>query len=64
MLEQVRGVGDLTDPLNVLIVELQTLEREAAPRGIYGETTSEQAEALAEDGIAIARIPWVPRADG
>jgi len=37
---------------------------EAAPRGIYGETTAEQAEALAEDGIAIARIPWVPRADG
>jgi hypothetical protein len=37
---------------------------EATPRGIYGETTPEQAEALAEDGIAIARIPWVPRADG
>ncbi len=33
-------------------------------RGIYGETTPEQAEALAEDGIAIARIPWVDRADG
>jgi hypothetical protein len=33
-------------------------------RGIYGETTPEQAEALAEDGIAVARIPWVPRADG
>jgi hypothetical protein len=33
-------------------------------RGIYGETTQDQAEALAEDGIAVARIPWVPRADG
>jgi hypothetical protein len=33
-------------------------------RGIYGETTEEQAESLAEDGIAVARIPWVPRADG
>jgi hypothetical protein len=33
-------------------------------RGIYGETTEEQAESLAEDGIAVSRIPWVPRADG
>ena len=33
-------------------------------RGIYGETTPEQAEALADDGIAVARIPWVNRADG
>ena len=37
---------------------------EADPRGIYGETTPEQAEALAEEGVDIARIPWVPRADG
>jgi hypothetical protein len=37
---------------------------EAETRGIYGETTPEEAEALAEDGIDIARIPWVPRADG
>jgi len=36
---------------------------EAEERGIYGETTPEQAEALADDGITIARIPWVPRAD-
>ena len=34
------------------------------PRPIYGETTPEQADALAEDGIEVARIPWVPRADG
>jgi hypothetical protein len=33
-------------------------------RPIYGEATEEQAEALAEDGINVARIPWVPRADG
>ncbi len=32
-------------------------------RGIYGETTPEQAEALAEDGIEVASIPWLPRAD-
>ena len=33
-------------------------------RGIYGEATPEEAEALAEDGIEVANIPWVPRADG
>ena len=37
---------------------------EAPARGIYGETTPEQAEGLAEDGIGFSRIPWVPRADG
>lgn len=37
---------------------------ESEARGIYGNTTPEQAEALAEDGIEVARIPWVPRADG
>lgn len=33
-------------------------------RAIYGETTPDQAEALAEDGIGFARIPWVKRAEG
>lgn len=33
-------------------------------RGIYGETTPEQAEALVDDGISVSRMPWVPRADG
>ncbi len=37
---------------------------ESEARGIYGETTPEQAEALAEDGIDFTRVPWVPRADG
>lgn len=37
---------------------------EADPHGIYGETTPEEAEALAEEGIEVASIPWVPRADG
>jgi hypothetical protein len=36
---------------------------EAEPRGIYGETTDDEAESLAEDGIDIARIPWLPRTD-
>jgi hypothetical protein len=37
---------------------------ESERRGIYGETTPDQAEALAEEGIEVTRIPWVPRADG
>ncbi len=37
---------------------------EAEPKSIYGETTEEQAESLAEEGISVAKIPWVPRADG
>jgi hypothetical protein len=36
----------------------------SAPRSIHGEATAEQAERLAEDGIPVLRIPWVPRADG
>ena len=39
-------------------------EGSAASRPIYGETTPDQAAALAEDGIEVARIPWVARADG
>ncbi len=37
---------------------------ESATRGIYGEATPEEAERLADDGIQVAQIPWVPRADG
>jgi len=37
---------------------------EAEVRGIYGEASDAKAEALAEDGIEVARLPWVPRADG
>ena len=37
---------------------------EAEQRGIYGETTPDEAEALADDGIEIHSIPWVPPADG
>jgi hypothetical protein len=36
---------------------------ESDKRGIYGESTPSEAEALAEEGIDISRIPWVPRAD-
>lgn len=37
---------------------------EAEARGIYGEASDAEAEALAEEGIDVARLPWVPRADG
>lgn len=37
---------------------------ESEHRGIYGETSDGEAEALQEEGIAVARLPWVPRADG
>lgn len=37
---------------------------ESEKRGIYGETTPSEAEALADEGIEVARIPWVPRSDG
>jgi hypothetical protein len=37
---------------------------ESDKRGIYGEASPEQAEALADEGIEVSRIPWVPRADG
>lgn len=36
---------------------------EAGPRAIYGDATPEQAEELADEGIPVARIPWLPRAD-
>jgi len=37
---------------------------ETDKRGIFGETTPDEAEALADEGIEVASIPWVPRADG
>ncbi|WP_421995135.1 DUF1178 family protein [Roseococcus sp.] len=37
---------------------------EAEMRGIFGEASDEEAEALRDDGIDIARLPWVPRSDG
>ncbi|QJE74138.1 DUF1178 family protein [Aerophototrophica crusticola] len=33
---------------------------EAPSRAIYGDATEEQAESLREEGIEVARIPWVP----
>ena len=36
---------------------------ESERRGIFGEASEAEAEALREEGIEVARIPWVPPAD-
>ena len=36
---------------------------ETEARGIFGEASEDEAEALREEGIEIARIPWVPPSD-
>ncbi len=36
---------------------------ERAARGIYGQTSAEEAEALQDEGIEIAAIPWVSPGD-
>ncbi len=36
---------------------------EAESHAVYGETTPDEARALAEEGIEFGRIPWVPRLD-
>jgi hypothetical protein len=36
---------------------------EADARGIFGEANEEQHRELADEGIEVARIPWLPRED-
>ncbi|MHA1564436.1 MAG: DUF1178 family protein [Alphaproteobacteria bacterium] len=36
---------------------------EAEARGIYGEATPEQASELVEEGVDVAPLPWLRRAD-
>lgn len=44
--------------------EARKLHRgESTRSGIYGEASPAEAEALKDEGIEVARIPWVPRAD-
>jgi len=38
-------------------------EGESESRGIYGEATDAEHQELIEDGIEVARIPWVNRGD-
>jgi hypothetical protein len=34
---------------------------ESDPRGIYGETSDNEAKALEDEGIDVALVPWLPR---
>jgi len=36
---------------------------EVKPRGIYGQTSREEAEELVEEGVEFGVMPWVPRSD-
>jgi hypothetical protein len=36
---------------------------ERSARGIYGEASEAEAKSLSEEGIEVARIPWLPRED-
>ena len=36
---------------------------ETEHRNIYGETTAEEAKDLADEGIEVSRIPWIPKDD-
>ena len=36
---------------------------ESDRRGIYGEATESESEALADEGIEVGRMPWVPPSD-
>ena len=36
---------------------------ESEQRGIYGEASDSDAEALKEEGIEVSRVPWIPSAD-
>lgn len=36
---------------------------ETEERAIYGESSKEEAEALADEGIDFSQVPWVPRED-
>lgn len=44
--------------------EARRMQRgESNHRGIYGEASPDEADALAEEGIEVSRIPWLPRSD-
>src|SRR5205085_66874 len=37
--------------------------QEVDPHGIYGEATAEESKELADEGISVGRIPWIPTTD-
>ncbi|MEZ5830075.1 MAG: DUF1178 family protein [Dongiaceae bacterium] len=36
---------------------------ETEARGIYGEATDQEHQDLVDEGVEVARIPWLPRSD-
>ncbi len=36
---------------------------ETDPRGIYGETSDQDAKALKDEGVSFGRVPWAPDRD-
>ena len=36
---------------------------ESEARGIYGEATAEETEKLADEGVEVQAIPWLPKSD-
>lgn len=36
---------------------------ESERRGIYGEATDSEAKSLKDEGIEVARVPWIPTPD-
>jgi len=36
---------------------------ESEARGIYGEATPDESRSLADEGIEVASIPWIPTSD-
>ena len=36
---------------------------EVDPHGIYGEATADESKELADEGISVGRIPWIPTTD-
>ena len=50
---------------DAFVEEARKMQRgESELRGIYGEASEADAETLRDEGIEVARIPWVSRADG
>jgi hypothetical protein len=60
---EIERTGDYVGP--AFAEEARRIHRgESEQRSIYGESSPAEAEALADEGIEVAQIPWIPRADG
>ncbi|GBQ68619.1 hypothetical protein AA103196_1994 [Ameyamaea chiangmaiensis NBRC 103196] len=57
-----RTCEDVGDGFAEEMVRMHRGDRER--RGVYGQTTAEEREALHDEGIEFGVLPWLPRADG